>query len=398
MSEQLNCALVPHIHEYSVTELSDSIKLFVEANFQDIYLRGEVQDLKVHSSGHVYLVLKDKTSLIDAICWKGIYAKSAVKLENGMEIICRCKVTTYPMRSKYQVIINSFKIAGEGALLKLIEDRKKKLAKEGIFSQRRPLPFLPKCIGVITSETGAVIRDIMHRVRDRNAMTNIILWPVIVQGTEAAEQIVNAIQGFNNIDEKPDILIIARGGGSLEDLMPFNEECLARAIYASQIPIISAVGHETDTTIADFAADVRAPTPTAAAEFAIPVRNELHLNLNNLLLRLEGLVKHLLESKRLQLTGIVRALPSMDTYLALKIQKTDYLSERLQDLYISKLNNVKNNLKVLSAKLYGYSYENTLKRGFAIVQDAKGGIVKSVEEVSADMELIFSDGKQSVHL
>lgn len=398
MSEQIDFALVPHVHEYSVTELSDSIKLFVEANFQDIYLRGEVQDLKVHSSGHVYFVLKDKTSLIDAICWKGIYAKSVVKLENGVEIICRCKVTTYPMRSKYQVIINSFKIAGEGALLKLIEDRKKKLAKEGIFSQRRTLPFLPKCIGVITSETGAVIRDIMHRVRDRNSMTNIILWPVMVQGVDAAEQIVNAIRGFNNFDEKPDILIIARGGGSLEDLMPFNEECLARAIHASQIPIISAVGHETDTTIADFAADIRAPTPTAAAEFAVPVRNELQLNLNNLLLRLEGLVKHLLESKRLQLQGVARALPSMDTYLALKIQKTDYLSERLQDLYISKINNVKNNLNVLSAKLYGYSYENTLKRGFAIVQDTKGGIIKSVEAVSVDMELIFSDGKQSVHL
>ncbi|MBQ9738201.1 MAG: exodeoxyribonuclease VII large subunit [Alphaproteobacteria bacterium] len=278
----------------SVTEISLSLKACVEQVFSDIRVRGEVSGVKKAASGHIYFSLKDNDSVLSAVAWRGRDKITQAAIEEGLEIVCTGKLSTYPGRSNYQMIVESAEPAGIGALLKLLNERKEKLAKEGLFdeSRKKPLPYLPDVIGVITSPTGAVIRDIMHRLKDRFGR-HVILWPVLVQGTEAAEQIANAIKGFNAIPKegmqtetdlipRPDILIVARGGGSLEDLWAFNEEVVVRAAADSDIPLISAVGHETDTTLIDYASDRRAPTPTAAAEIAVPVKFELISRLNNL--------------------------------------------------------------------------------------------------------------------
>lgn len=378
---------------YSVSELSSAIKLFVEANFEYVKLRGEVQDCKVHSSGHVYFVLKDASSVIDAICWRGVHLKSQVKLKDGLEIVCNCRVTTYPMRSKYQVVVNSYEIVGEGELLKIIEYRKKKLLADGVFANKRKLPFMPRLIGVITSETGAVIRDIMHRITDRDPSVNVLLWPVLVQGQGASEQIVKAINCFNAFKEKPEILIIARGGGSLEDLMPFNVEDLARAIYKSAIPVVSAVGHETDTTICDFAADLRAPTPTAAAEMVVPVRNELRINLANIVNRLNTLIANLINTKALKIESLCNAIPSVSAYLGLKDQMLDYLIEKFQNAQKAYLEKRERTIELLATKLDGYSYIRILQRGFILASKGKK-IVRSAEELAPGdyLSLTFYDG------
>lgn len=396
MSEHPACLQsFPSVKIYSVSELSTSIKLFIEANFESVKLRGEVQACKVHTSGHVYLTLKDENSIIDAICWKGTYLKAATKLEDGMEIVCNCKVTTYPMRSKYQVVINSYEIAGEGALLKVIEERKKRLSGEGVFANNRKIPFLPKLIGIITSETGAVIRDIMHRIQDRNPNTDVIVWPVLVQGEGAAAQIICAINGFNTLSERPDVLIIARGGGSVEDLMPFNDEGLARAIYQSRIPIVSAVGHETDTTIADFAADLRAPTPTAAAELVVPVRDDLLTKLSSIVTRMTVLLDSNLKKNAYMLEALFKSLPSIDTYLCIKEQSLDYLIEKFRTVTLNYSQKYDQALSLLGFKLESYSYQNTLKRGFALVKCGES-IAKSVSDLSDHAKLILYDGEALV--
>src|SRR5262249_6361509 len=272
-------ALATHnLPEFTVSEISAAVKRTLEGTFERVRVRGEVSKPNYHGSGHPYLSLKDENAVIDACAWRATVGRLKLRLEHGMEVIVTGRVTSYPGSSKYQIVIESVELAGEGALLKMLEDRKKKLASEGLFdaARKKPLPFLPEVIGVITSPTGAVIRDILHRIEERFPR-RVILWPVVVQGENAAAQIASAIAGFNAIEEgsavpRPDVLIVARGGGSLEDLMAFNEEVVVRAAAASRIPLISAVGHETDTTLIDFASDLRAPTPTAAAEMAVPVR------------------------------------------------------------------------------------------------------------------------------
>jgi exodeoxyribonuclease VII large subunit len=267
-----------NLYEYSVSELSGSIKRTVENAFDHVRLRGEISGYRgPHSSGHAYFSLKDDRARIDAVIWKGSFSKLRFRPEEGMEVIATGKVTTFPGSSKYQIVIENLEPAGAGALMALIEERKRKLAAEGLFDEGRKqlLPYMPKVIGVVTSPTGAVIRDILHRISDRFPV-HVIVWPVKVQGEGSGDEVANAIRGFNALEEggpiaRPDLLIVARGGGSLEDLWSFNDEAVVRAAAESEIPLISAVGHETDWTLIDYAADMRAPTPTGAAEMARPI-------------------------------------------------------------------------------------------------------------------------------
>ena len=267
----------------SVTELSGALKRTVENAFGQVRVRGEISGFKRHSSGHCYFTLKDENACIDAVIWRTSAVMLAFRPEDGAEVIATGKLTTYPGRSKYQIVIDRMELAGEGALLALLERRRKALTAEGLFDagRKRRLPFLPQVIGVVTSPTGAVIRDIIHRLENR-CPTRVIVWPVPVQGEGASARIAEAIRSFPSIEPRPELLIVARGGGSIEDLWPFNEEEVVRAAAESPIPLISAVGHETDTTLIDHAADLRAPTPTAAAELAVPVRAELFAQLEEL--------------------------------------------------------------------------------------------------------------------
>ncbi|MFN7158465.1 MAG: exodeoxyribonuclease VII large subunit, partial [Erythrobacter cryptus] len=269
----------------SVSALAALLKRTVEERFGFVRLRGELSGVKRAASGHLYCALKDESAVIDGVMWKGTAARLSFRPEDGLEVIASGKLTTYPGRSKYQIVIESLELAGEGALLALLEKTRARLAAEGLFApeRKRPLPFLPRVIGVVTSPTGAVIRDILHRLADRFP-SHVLVWPVLVQGEGAAAQVAAALRGFAAIAPggpvpRPDVVIVARGGGSIEDLWAFNEEVVVRAITECPIPVISAVGHETDTTLADFAADRRAPTPTAAAEMAVPVRADLMLTL-----------------------------------------------------------------------------------------------------------------------
>src|ERR1700736_5837751 len=270
-----------NLPEYTVSELSLALKRSIEDGFSHVRVRGEVSGFKRHGSGHCYFALKDAEAVLDAVCWRQTAIRLPIKPEDGMEVVCTGRLTTSPGRSKYQLVIDSIELAGIGALLKILEDRRQRLAAEGLFvaERKKKLPFLPGVIGIVTSPSGAVIRDILHRLADRFPR-HVLVWPVAVQGDGAAAQVAAAIAGFNAIPEhgpvpRPDILIVARGGGSLEDLWAFNEEIVVRAAATSTIPLISAVGHETDTTLIDHAADRRAPTPTAAAEMAVPVRLDL---------------------------------------------------------------------------------------------------------------------------
>ncbi|WP_417317040.1 exodeoxyribonuclease VII large subunit [Emcibacter sp.] len=321
--------------EYSVTELSVSLKRFVEENFGYVRVRGEISGFKQAASGHVYLALKDEKSVLDGVMWKGTAGRLNFRPEDGLEVICTGKLTTYPGRSKYQIVIDRMEPAGAGALMALLEERKKKLAAEGLFepSRKKPIPYLPEVIGVVTSPTGAVIRDILHRLRDRFPR-RVLVWPVLVQGEGAADQITEAIRGFNQMPEggdlpRPDVLIVARGGGSLEDLWSFNEENVVRAAAESRIPLISAVGHETDTTLIDYASDRRAPTPTAAAEMAVPVRADLVYTVEDLVARQNRAVQRLLAERRQRVEGLGRGLPKPQDLLSLSQQKFDDFSERL---------------------------------------------------------------------
>jgi len=320
----------------TVSELSNLLKRTVEERFGHVRLRGEISGFKRAASGHVYLSLKDQDAVIDGIMWKGSAARLAFAAQDGIEVIATGKLTTYPGRSKYQIVIESMELAGEGALMQLFERLKAQLAAEGLFdpAKRRPIPMLPKVIGVVTSPTGAVIRDILHRLADRFP-SHVLVWPVLVQGAGAAEQIANAVRGFGAIQPggpipRPDVLIVARGGGSIEDLWAFNEEAVVRAVAASPIPIISAVGHETDTTLCDFAADLRAPTPTAAAEMAVPVRAELLAYVAEQQARMGRSVSRGVERARERLEAQRRLMPRPDMLLASARQRADDLAERLR--------------------------------------------------------------------
>ena len=283
----------------SVSELSGALKRTIETAFGEVRVRGEISGFKRHASGHCYFTLKDENACIDAVIWRGSAGALAFRPEDGAEVIATGKLTIYQGRSKYQIVVERMELAGEGALLALLERRRKALAGEGLFApeRKRKLPFLPGVIGVVTSPTGAVIRDILHRLEDR-CPTHVILWPVPVQGEGAAAKIAEAIRGFASFEPKPDLLIVARGGGSIEDLWAFNEEEVVRAAADSPIPLISAVGHETDTTLIDFAADLRAPTPTAAAELAVPVRADLLAQLSELAHRAQNCLARRAERSR----------------------------------------------------------------------------------------------------
>ena len=325
-----------NLAEWSVSELSSALKRMLEGEFGHVRIRGEVSGYRgPHSSGHVYFSIKDATAKIDAVIWKGVFGKLRFRPEEGLEVIATGKVTSYPLKSSYQIVIESLEPAGVGALLAQLDERRRRLEAEGLFDPARKqlLPFLPRVIGVVTSPTGAVIRDILHRLEDRFPR-HVIVWPVRVQGEGSAEEIARAIEGFNTLPEdgaipKPDLLIVARGGGSLEDLWSFNEEIVVRAAADSMIPLIAAVGHETDTTLIDFAADKRAPTPTGAAEMAVPVGLELLGQTRDLGRRVMQSAQRLLDRRKTELRAAYRALPSPDALVAIPRQRLDLASERL---------------------------------------------------------------------
>jgi exodeoxyribonuclease VII large subunit len=336
----------------TVTELSGALKRTVEDAFGHVRVRGEISGFKRHGSGHCYFTLKDENACIDAVIWRSNAGALAFLPEDGAEVIATGKLTTYPGRSKYQIVIERMEIAGEGALLALLEKRRKALAAEGLFApeRKRNLPFLPRVIGVVTSPTGAVIRDILHRLEDR-CPTHVILWPVPVQGEGASAKIAAAIRAFPSIEPKPDLLIVARGGGSIEDLWPFNEEEVVRAAADSPIPLISAVGHETDTTLIDHASDRRAPTPTAAAEIAVPVRTELFAQLGELSHRARQCLARRAERSRERFDLTVCRWPQPRAIFAPMTQRLDEVGERLPRSLAARAGTARGDLNLVAGRL-----------------------------------------------
>ncbi|MGB4057507.1 MAG: exodeoxyribonuclease VII large subunit [Alphaproteobacteria bacterium] len=424
-----------NVPEFSVSELAFSLKKTLEASYARVRVRGELSRVKIHSSGHLYTDLKDADSVINAVCWRGTVSKLSIKPEEGLEVICTGQITTYPARSNYQLKIESMELAGEGALLKMLEERRKRLAAEGLFdpARKKPIPFLPEIIGIVTSPTGAVIQDILHRLEDRFPR-HVIVWPVLVQGPGAAEQVAAAINGFQNFTPRPDLLIVARGGGSLEDLMPFNEEVVVRAAAASTIPLIAAVGHETDTTLIDYAADLRAPTPTGAAEKSVPVRAELAAfiadNGNRLFTGLTRMISEL----RHRLDAQSKGLGDPSRFFDVKTQRLDNTADKIARVFIQYLSGKQEKVLRVGAKLRhpsdrldvmqktlerwgdqltrtaprllddlekrlghagkmleAYSFENVLQRGFVVVRDSGGHVIASASDIKTgqDIELQF---------
>ena len=434
--------------EFTVSELSLSIKKLIEDNFEYIRLKGEIGRVSKPNSGHIYMDLKDDTSVISGVIWKGNAQKLNIAPEEGLEVVCFGKITTYPGQSKYQIIIEDMEPAGVGALMALLEKRKEILLKEGIFNEeyKKEIPFLPKNIGVITSPSGAVIKDIIHRVKDRFP-TQITIWPVRVQGESSAEEIIDAIEGFHLLPQSeipsPDVIIIARGGGSIEDLWGFNDEKLVRKVFSSKIPIISAVGHETDTTLIDLVADLRAPTPTAAAEMAIPVRKELLITVKDLILRANNTVLNKIEYERRSLDLINKAFPKISVLVkdyslrfnkvssilkialssmirnynknyfnASKTLKISFLSNKIETLRNQLLLSNKNNnrsmyeiisiseskLKLQEGLLDVLSHNNVLRRGFALIKNKKNKIIRKSKGLKENDDLIiefYNDDKIS---
>ena len=383
-------------NEWTVSEISFAIKQLVETSFANVRVKGEIFGAKRADSGHWYLSLKDENAVLAAVCWRGVASNLKVKIADGLEVVASGKITTFAGKSSYQLVIESLEPAGQGALLKLLEERKQQFIKEGLFdaAHKKEIPFLPTTIGVVSSASGAVIRDIIHRIRDRFP-SYILLWPTPVQGEGAAEKVATAIRGFNALTlngnvKKPDVIIVARGGGSLEDLWPFNEEVVIRAVYDSTIPIISAVGHETDTMLIDYVADKRAPTPTGAAEFAVPVKDELISTLKILDNRMQNSIRRCLAEYKNKIEGLARGIPNLAQILNENTQKLDYRWERLLNAVRNVLENKKNQLALAEIKpiyiqglverykeklngiehrLEGVSVESVLKRGFAWVKD-----------------------------
>lgn len=325
-----------NVAEFSVSEISGALKRTVENAFSHIRVRGEISGYRgPHSSGHAYFALKDDRARLEAVIWRGSMNRLRFRPEEGMEVIATGKLTTYPGSSKYQIVIEQLEPAGAGALMALLEERKRKFAAEGLFdpAAKQLLPFMPKVIGVVTSPTGAVIRDIIHRISDRYPL-HVIIWPVRVQGETSGVEVAAAIDGFNSLERsgqipQPDLIIVARGGGSLEDLWGFNDEIVVRSVAASHIPIISAVGHETDWTLIDLAADVRAPTPTGAAELAVPVKSDLLATVATQSARHSAAMSRFLDMKRQAHRACARALPSADQLLALPRRRFDEAASRL---------------------------------------------------------------------
>jgi exodeoxyribonuclease VII large subunit len=342
-----------NLPEVTVSELSLGLKRTLEEAFGFVRVRGELGKVTYHSNGHVYLDLKDDKACIAGVIWRSASSRIKLKLEMGLEVVATGRITTYAPQSKYQLVIDAIEPAGAGALMALLEERKKKLRAEGLFDEARkkPLPYLPRVIGVVTSPTGAVIRDILHRLTDRFPR-RVLVWPVRVQGETCAAEVAAAIEGFNALDgngalPRPDVLIVARGGGSLEDLWGFNEEIVARAAALSEIPLISAVGHETDFTLIDFVADRRAPTPTAAAELAVPVRAELVATAASHAARLSGCLRRYFDGLRSELRGLARGLPSLDAVLAMPRQRLDSLQDRLPRALRSNVDRLRSEMRTL---------------------------------------------------
>ena len=364
-----------NIPEYKVSEFNKIFNETVTTAFSLIKIKGEVSNLKKHYSGHIYFNLKDENSIINAVCWKINKNNLSIQPEEGLEVIAKGKISTYAKSiSVYQLNVENIEVAGQGALLKLIEERKKKLQKKGYFDEgkKKSIPYLPNSVGLITSPTGSVLKDIIHRIRERFPMT-IQLWPVPVQGKNASKAIISAIKNFNNINfpDPPEVIIIARGGGSIEDLMPFNDEELAKEIFNSKIPIISAIGHETDNTIIDYVSDLRVPTPTAAAEKCVPVKSDLsdrlnfqNSDLNNAIKQLFFHNKEILDKYKRLLQDPSNILSTYQTRLFNLIDKKNYIIKNIFDNYKEKLKN-------FSRLLNLSSIEETLKRGFTVIEKNK---------------------------
>ena len=403
----------------SVSELSAALKRTLEDGFGHVRVRGEVSGFKRVASGHCYFTLKDEAACIDAVIWRGQAGSLRFAPEDGIEVIATGKLTTYPARSRYQIVVERLELAGQGALMALLDKRRRALAEEGLFdaARKRPLPFAPQVIGVVTSPTGAVIRDILHRLEDRFPC-RVLLWPVPVQGEGAAERVAAAIAGFNALPAPPDLLIVARGGGSIEDLWAFNEEVVVRAVAGSAIPVISAVGHETDTTLCDFAADVRAPTPTAAAEIAVPVRAELLAQVRELGARAERCTRRIAERAREQLAALLRHWPEREALLAPQRQRVDELAERLPRALAGRLHRARGELgraggalrpalltaahdraRERLAALWRVAElahpERPLKKGYALIKDRNGHVLTSAGAAreARKLKLKFGDGE-----
>ncbi|MBY0567807.1 MAG: exodeoxyribonuclease VII large subunit [Hyphomonadaceae bacterium] len=361
----LTTAAASNLPEVSVSELAQAVKRTVERDFDNVRVRGELGRVLIAKSGHLYVDLKDENASIATVMWKANVQQLAFKPEEGLEVVVEGRLSTYPGRSQYQLIAERMSPAGVGALLAQLEKLKAKLAAEGLFAPQRkkPIPYLPRTIGVVTSPTGAVIRDILHRLRERFPC-RVVLWPVLVQGPEAAGQVARAIKGFNALQgrDRPDVLIVARGGGSIEDLWAFNEEIVVRAAAASDIPLISAVGHETDTTLIDFASDLRAPTPTGAAEKAVPVRAELVERTTSLEGRLKnGLVRGL-ERRRTELRAAAAKLPRLETLFQIPQQRFDRAAERLNAALVANARAAQSKLDRVAARLRPESLINDIGR------------------------------------
>jgi exodeoxyribonuclease VII large subunit len=436
-----------NLPEYSVSEIASALKRTVEDAFPFVRVRGEIGGLKAASSGHIYFDLKDDKAVLNAIIWKQTARLLKLRPEQGLEVICTGRVTTYPGSSRYQLIVEQIELAGAGALMAMLEERKKKLAAEGLFAleRKKPLPYLPEVIGVITSPTGAVIRDIMHRLNARFPR-RVLLWAVAVQGEKSAGEVAAAIRGFNALAAggavpRPDLLIVARGGGSLEDLMAFNEEVVVRAAAESLIPLISAVGHETDTTLIDFASDRRAPTPSAAAEMAVPVRADLITQTLDFNRRLFARVSKGVSQRRMHLLQLARVLPRADQLFAQPRQRLDYAGERLGRALLknlqehrraftkasallrpravsgeiangrervgvlaqrmaraqnARLGQERKRLEAVARVLDSVSYKGVLERGFALVRGADGHVRRRAAQVASGeaLSLTFADGTQ----
>tara|TARA_Y100001978_G_scaffold51519_1_gene46380 strand:- start:43 stop:1380 length:1338 start_codon:yes stop_codon:yes gene_type:complete len=428
--------VLSNIIDYTVTQLNKSIKNIIEGSFLTLRVVGEVSQVKKHSSGHIYFTLKDQESSLSAICWRSNVNKLNVKIEEGSSVVIIGRITTYSPQSKYQLIVEQVEYQGEGLLLKVLEDRKKMLSKEGLFDddkKKKITPF-PSSIGVVTSESGAVFSDIIHRIRERFPL-EIILYPVKVQGDSSASEICSALDYFDNYKKnnfnKPDVIIIARGGGSLEDLMPFNEEKLVRKIFSCSIPIVSAVGHETDITLCDFVSDLRAPTPSAAAEIIVPERKEILIRFDQKILYLKKIMASILEKKKNKITILKNRLPDLKNKVNTYFQSLDFFEQKLINEIKNTLSEKKlffiessaklnldiffNNFEVLKEKITYLnenltkqvinllktkkhylnssikyldilSYKETLRRGFAVVKNKKM-IVKNSSQVRVGDDL-----------
>jgi exodeoxyribonuclease VII large subunit len=431
--------------EFSVSEISGAVKRMIEGEFSHVRIRGEIGRVNRYASGHIYYDLKDENAVLNAVTWKGQASKLSVQPEEGMEVIAVGKLTSFPKQSKYQMNVMELRVAGVGALMAMLEKRKKALAAEGLFDQsrKRPIPYLPEVIGVVTSPSGAVIRDILHRLRDRFPR-KVLIWPVAVQGERCAPEVTRAIEGFNAMTTggaipRPDLIIVARGGGAIEDLWGFNEESVVRAAAASDIPLISAVGHETDTTLIDYASDMRAPTPTAAAELAVPVRAELAVWLAGMEERRVRALANGIAQRGQRLRDLSRAMPSPVDMVAMQGQRLDMVAARLPralqsvsqgkrvqlaertaalrpqalrqmiaqkhdilqrvvgDLSSAPARHIerwRDRIDGLKRLLDTLGYEATLERGFAVVRNADGAILSTVKAAkgAGTLDIQFKDG------